>query len=153
MDGRSFPDFTNTLEWNLLSRATYQAQQLTDNTYRPLAPRSFFVENSNVLILGVSSEGATATWKTGGWARQVLPFLPSSTSNFTAAVHVERRWLRLGTLTLAVFPKLLDAWILQVDFPYWLNNASLEIWRYDGQDVSAFDRFDRVDSEIAALPV
>lgn len=36
-----------------------------------------------------------------------------------------------------------------MQFPYWLNDVSVEIWRYDGQDIDLFQRADQI---MAALP-
>ena len=141
---RQLADFSNTLEWNLVARESHQA---VDEVNR-LPARTYFIENSNVLIIGTDSESARSTWKTGGWATQRLPFLPSTTSNFLPAVQTSRRWLRLRTLVLCVFPKLLDSWILEVNFPYWFEDVSIEIWRYDGRDIEVFESLDRIEQKI-----
>src|SRR5579885_1656764 len=151
MDVRQFPDFANTQEWNLVGRSSYQAQALTSNSYAPITAQNWLIQNSNVLIIGVSSVSSGATWRTGGWARQILSFLPSTASNFVAAVHTERRWLRLGTLTLCVFPKLMDSWILEISFPFWFQDATVEVWRYDGRDIDVFQRLDALEADINSI--
>jgi len=140
---RQFPDFRDTLEWNLVNRSSYQAVNNVSVNDR-LPSRTFLIENSHVLIIGVSSNSARSTWKTGGWAAQILPFSPSSTSQFVAAVQSSRRWLRLYSPTLVVFPKVLPTYLLEMSFPFWLNDVSVEIWRYDGRDFDVFERLDQL---------
>lgn len=146
---RQFPDFSNTMEWNLVARESHQAVDDAQVANR-LPTRTYFIENSSVLIIGVDSESARSTWKTGGWAMQRLPFLPSTTSNFLPVVQTTRRWLRLRALVLCVFPKLVDDWILEVNFPYWFDDVSIEIWRYDGRDLEVFESLDRIEQKIDA---
>lgn len=144
---RQFPDFRDTLEWNLVARANYQAVQNVTLDVR-LPSRTFLIQNSHVLIIGVSSQSARSTWKTGGWAAQILPFSPSTTSVFVAAVQSSRRWLRLNSPTLIVFPKVLPTYFLELSFPYWFNDVSIEIWRYDGRDFDVFERMDQLESNL-----
>jgi hypothetical protein len=144
---RQFPDFRDTLEWNLVSRGSYQAVQNVNVNDR-LPSRTFLIENSHVLIIGVSSQSARSTWRTGGWAAQVLPFLPSTASQYVAAVQSSRRWLRLRTLTLVVFPKVLPTYFLELSFPYYFNDVSVEIWRYDGRDFDTFERLNQLESNL-----
>lgn len=147
---RQLPDFRDTLEWNLVARATYQA---TQNVLLPdrLPARQFLIENSHVLIIGISSASARSTWRTGGWATQILPFSPSSVSQYVAAVQSSRRWLRLNSPTLVCFPKFLPIYLLELSFPYWFNDVSLEVWRYDGRDYDVFERLEQLESNINTL--
>lgn len=151
MDVRQFPDFANTIEWNLVNRSALTAQMLTAKSYAPIPAQSFLIQNSAVVMIGVSSTKAPANWKTGGYVKQLLPFVPSSTSQFVAAVQTDSRWLRLGTLTLCVFPKILNQWLLELSFPYWLEQVSFEIWRYDGQDNDAFQQFAFIQGQLSAI--
>ncbi|MBW4475127.1 MAG: hypothetical protein KME45_32820 [Stenomitos rutilans HA7619-LM2] len=144
---RQFPDFRDTLEWNLVARATYQASQNVNVNDR-LPSRTYLIEHSHVLIIGVSSQSARSTWRTGGWAAQILPFSPSTTSQFVAAVQSSRRWLRLHSPTLVVFPKVLPTYFLELSFPYWFNDVSVEIWRYDGRDFDTFERLDQLEANL-----
>lgn len=147
---RQFPDFRDTLEWNLVTRASYQAVQNVTLDVR-LPSRTFLIQNSHVLIIGVSSQSARSTWKTGGWAAQILPFSPSTTSVFVAAVQSSRRWLRLNSPTLIIFPKVLPTYFLEISFPYWFNDVSVEIWRYDGRDFDVFERMDQLETNFNTL--
>jgi hypothetical protein len=148
---RQFPDFRDTLEWNLVERATYQAPVTATPINDRLPARQWFIQDSHVLIIGVSSVSARSTWRTGGWAAQILPFSPSTTSQFTAAVQSDKRWLRLNAPTLVVFPKMLPAYLLELSFPYWFDDVSVEIWRYDGRDLDTFERLDQLEANINTL--
>jgi hypothetical protein len=147
---RQFPDFRENLEWNLVARQSYQAPQNVQVSDR-LPARQFLIENSHLLIIGTSSTSARSTWRTGGWAAQILPFLPSSTSVYVAAVQGQGKWLRLGTLTLVEFPKIMPTYLLEISFPYWLDNVSIEVWRYDGRDLDTFERLDQLEASINSL--
>jgi hypothetical protein len=147
---RQYPDFRENLEWNLVARQSYQAPQNVQVSDR-LPARQWLIQNSHLLIIGVSSTSARSTWRTGGWAAQILPFLPSSTSQYVAAVQSSRKWLRLGTLTLVEFPKHLPTYLLEISFPYWFDDVSVEIWRYDGRDLDTFERLDQLEASINTL--
>ncbi len=138
-DTRFLPDFTNTLEWNLIARQSYQAQPATPTGYLPLPARSFTIDGSYTVMVGVRSVSAERRWWLGCWAEQRLLFSPSSTSDFTAFVKTKQFGCQLGSLTLCTFPKLQSPWILYLRFPWWLEDAMVEIWRYDGRDQTVFD--------------
>ncbi|QYO62783.1 hypothetical protein [Leptolyngbya sp. 7M] len=145
---RRFLDFTDTLEWNLVERTSYQAPQTPTPYQNRLLARSWVIENSHVLLIGCRSDSARSYWVTAGWASQLLLFLPSTTSNFPAATQTRRTRLQLGLLTLCVFPKISPSWLLRVDFPYWLDDVSIEIWRYDGADLTVFERIDALEQQL-----
>ncbi|NJO79170.1 MAG: hypothetical protein HC827_12045 [Cyanobacteria bacterium RM1_2_2] len=148
MSDRLFPDFADAMEWNLVARDSYTAPTAPTPANNRLPNRSFLIENSHAVIIGVNSIGARSTWSTGGWAAQILPFLPSSTSTYVAAVQSGKRWLRLRTLNLVVFPKFTSTWILDLSFPYWLPDVSIEVWRYDGRDIDQFQRFNELEARL-----
>ncbi len=147
---RRFPNFLDSMEWNLVVRQSYQANDGVMVRDR-LPSRTWLIQNSHVLIIGVRSNSARSYWRTGGWAAQLIPFLPSTTSDFVAAVDSNRRWLRLGVLTLVVFPKISDTWVLELSFPYWFDDVYVEVWRYDGIDLDGFETLDRIESKIDSL--
>lgn len=144
MNERQLPDFLSAIEWNLIARATYQAPETPTPYLNRLPRRSFLVENSHALIIGLDSTTARSNWDTGGWAYQLIPFLPSSTSSFPAAVAAGSNRVRLRRLNFMMFPRLSPTWILEMQFPYWLNDISVEIWRYDGRDIDLFERSDQI---------
>jgi hypothetical protein len=148
MSDRLFPDFADTLEWNLVARASYIAPNTPTPVLNRLPNRQFLIENSYVVMIGTRSDGARSYWQTGCWASQLLPFLPSSTSDYVAAVQSSKRWVRLRTLNLLIFPKLIDTWILDLAFPYWLPDVSIEVWRYDGRDIDQFQRFNELEAKL-----
>ena len=150
MTDRNRLDFADTIEWNLVARQTYQVVS-GSRVWERLPNRDFFIENSQVLIIGLSAEFRRSTWYTGGWASQLLPFSPSSTSIFPAIVQSRSFKLRLGIQNLVIFPRYLPIWVLQLAFPYWLEDVTVEIWPYDGRDLSVFDQLDRVQSKVDAL--
>lgn len=148
---RQLPDFLDSIEWNLVGRIGLQAEQLDARSYRPIPAQSYFIQNSDVLIIGIKSATAQPTWNTGGWASQIIPFVPSSTTSFTAAVQNQQKRLRLNLLNLVIFPKITDSWILEIATPHWFLSTFIEVWRYDGRDVSQFDRFDQVSTDLIRI--
>ncbi|MBL1177830.1 hypothetical protein [Pantanalinema sp. GBBB05] len=150
MNDHNLIDFAQTIEWNLVARQTYLVNDGA-RVWERLPAKEFLIENSNVLIIGLSASYRRSTWYTGAWASQMLFFLPSSTSIFPAIVQHRTKKLRLGIQNLVVFPKVLSPWLLQLNFPYWLQDITVEIWRYDGRDESVFDHLNRVESKLDAL--
>lgn len=135
MDGRRLPGLEDGLNWDLAHRESYQATELGNGTYRPIDAITKIITGSHVVMIGVKARGIKLHWRTGGWASQNLLTIPSSTTEFTAFVKTENKWLTLSQLTLCVFPKLMDTWALQIDIPRWLKDITVEVWRYDGEDV------------------
>lgn len=150
MNERQLPDFLDPIEWNLVARASYTAPETPTPYLNRLPLRSYLIQNSHALIFGLESQSARSNWDTGAWCYQLIPFLPSSTSNFPAAVQAGGHRLRLRRLNFVMFQRLSDQWVLEVQFPYWLNDVSVEIWRYDGRDIDLFQRSDEIAAAIAA---
>lgn len=147
---RLLAEFQDAMEWNLVGRHSYQVPENRQAVDR-VPPVDFLVENSHVVIIGCDAQLKRSTWRTAGWAAQTLPFLPSSTSNFTASVEGSRQWLPLGRLKLCVFPKTMPTWRLRIEFPWWLNDITLEVWRYDGADRTEFDYLTTIQEQIGSL--
>lgn len=148
MTERLFPDFADAIEWNLVRRETLTAPETPTPVSQRLPSRTYLIQNSHVLIIGLNSTTAKSGWFTGGWASMTLLFLPSSTSDFPAAVDHQKKWLRLRSLNLVIFPKIMNTWVLSLEFPYWLQDLYIEVWRYDGQDISTFERMDLLETAI-----
>lgn len=140
---RSFPDFSNTLEWNLVTRRSLITRQLIGGYFR-LPPMTIDIVNSHLLMIGVASSSAKSHWYTAGWARQLLSFSPSSTSVFPSAVQTNSYRLALGVLNCLAFGKEVNSWTLQISFPVYLEDALIEVWRYDGTDLTVFDRINQL---------
>lgn len=134
---RYFPSIDESNEWNLVGRANLQATIPDAGEIIPIPSRSFLIQNSNVLMIGLRSQTASPRWYTAGWAQQILPILPGYTSDYVAAVQSDSQRLKLGILNLVVFPKFVDNYLVQVSFPRWMRDISLEVWRYDGPDVDS----------------
>ncbi|MBF2025614.1 MAG: hypothetical protein IGS48_02445 [Oscillatoriales cyanobacterium C42_A2020_001] len=123
----------------MVDRQTYTAVENGDGTYTPIPPKTWIIENSHVLQIGVKSSMAMPSWYTGAWVAQRLLMLPSTTSEFIANVQTCNYRLRLGVLNLVTFPKHQSTWMLYVKIPKWIKQALVEIWRYDGRDETVFD--------------
>lgn len=132
---RSFPGLDESNEWNLVGRDTLYATIPDAGEIIPIRSRNWLIQNSNVLMIGLRSATASSHWYTGGWVQQLLPILPSYTSTYVAAVQSASQRLRLGILNLVVFPKYIDTYLIEINFPRWMRDISIEVWRYDGPDV------------------
>lgn len=137
-DVRRFPDFTNSLEWNEVARQAYVAQIVEPRGYIPIPAAVWTINNSHCLLIGTRSDSAERRWFLGARAQQILPFTPSSVSEYTNLTHLSEFKCGLGRLTLCTFPKFASTWLLRLEFPWWLQDVSVEIWRYDGRDVDLF---------------
>lgn len=144
---RILADFQDAMEWNLVGRHSYQVPSDRQGTDR-IPPKDFLVENSNVVMIGCSVDFKRSTWRTAGWATQTLAFSPSSTSTFTPSVETTRQWLPIGRLKLCIFPKIMPTWRLRIEFPWWLNDITLEVWRYDGTDATEFDYLTAIQEQL-----
>ena len=59
--------------------------------------------------------------------------LPSSTSDYVAAIEAETKKCRLFNLTLMIFPDLgVSSYLLNLEVPYYFKQFSCEIWKYSG---------------------
>lgn len=127
-------DLGNRLNWNLLRRQNYKAQifHSTEFEYDYLAIRDVQIAaRSPILMVGVSSSVAKSHWKTGAWVSMWLPVLPASTTQFTATVSAHIHRCQLRHLNLVQFPYLgISPYIVNVSFPYWLEEVDLEMWQY-----------------------
>lgn len=151
MNVRQLPDFLDAIEWNLVRRESLTAPETPTPYLNRLPDRSYLIENSHALIIGIDSNSARSNWDTGGWAYPIIPFLPSSTSNYPAATFAAGHRIRLRRLNFVMFQRLSPTWILELKFPYWLNDVSIEVWRYDGRDIDLFQRSDEIMAAIATV--
>lgn len=138
-DTRNLIDFSENLEWNLVAREARQAQPVSPRGYLPIPDRAFAIENSYTVMIGIRSSSAERHWFLGCWAEQRLLFVPSSTTEFVAAVKTKSYRCQLETLTLCTFSKLQSPWLLLLRFPWWLEDVFYEVWRYDGRDENIFE--------------
>ncbi|WP_416671594.1 hypothetical protein [Egbenema bharatensis] len=142
---RQFPQLSEGIEWNLVARRDLEGTQVNGNFLYP--PQSFLID-SYVCQIGLRNPRSPGHWFLGGWASALLPFSPSSTTEFVSAVAVENRRLRLGVLNLFIVPKLIKPWILEIKFPRWHEQMYLEVWQYDGEDIDLFQRIDQLQPTI-----
>ena len=148
MSDRRLLDIQDGLEWNLVIRETYQVQRIDDRSYNPIPPRSLFIENSSVIMIGLRNSKAEAHWYLGAWLEMRLPLSPSSTTEFMALVTASNRRLRLGGLNLVILPKLMPSCLIELKFPYWHEEMLVEVWRYDGRDVGFLEALSETNALI-----
>lgn len=72
-----------------------------------------------------------------------LLLVPSSTTDYAAAVEAASQACGLNRLTLIRFPKLATSdYLLNVVFPRWHTTMRLEVWKYNGIDDEALSRIE-----------
>jgi len=131
-------EFNNPLHWDLMLRQSYEARPIpvpegsTYTEYRPI-PDISLVADSRILMIGTNCNHAKPWWKWGGTASMRLLTLPSTTSDYVAAVQAYQQKCRLFSLTLIRFPDLgVSSYLLNLEIPYWFKQCSVEIWKYSG---------------------
>jgi hypothetical protein len=139
-------DLTNGLNWNLLKRESYRGQIIKvypDRSYDFYGvPDVQVVCRSPILLVGVRSTTAPPHWKLGCFASQHLPFIPSSTTEFAAAVNETQEQLkcRLGLLNKIQFPYSgIYPYILNLAFPIYIEQISIEVWQYGEASNGSFE--------------
>ena len=131
-------DLWNRLNWDLLLRTQREITPIENRPgdYIRISDISITC-TSPVLMIGVRSENAKSYWVVGGWASMNLLVIPSTTTEFVAAVHDAASSVRcrLGQLNLIRFPELnLYPYLLIFSVPYWFLDVYLEIWQYSGSN-------------------
>ncbi len=108
-------------------------------TLTPIPNKFGYMNNYNVIIdkptiiVSIGCKQAKRTWKFAGYAYQKLLFTPSINSAFGSRVITERKYLKLGEQNLLQFPDYGDnLYQLTIEFPQWLREIDLEIWKYIG---------------------
>lgn len=139
MDFGRLPDISEAGQWQLIARQSYAAVLNPEaTTHVPIPPKTWTIENSHLLCIGIGCENSLPSWYTGGWAAQRLLLSPGATV-FLPNVQTINRKLKLGSLNLFDAPKLAATWLLYVKFPRWFIDASIEIWAYQGRDLDAMN--------------
>jgi len=130
-------DFANNLNWDLVLRQTYFSQ------LNPAYPKGFIPIPSKLIqvdrytiAIGTSSAQAKPTWRVGAFVVPRLSFSVSSTSVYPRLVRSDKSQnVYLNQLTLLQFKDFgLTPYALEISFPPWMRELSIEIWKYQGDD-------------------
>lgn len=128
-------DFGNNLNWDLALRTTYSARPAPNEAsgYFPIPPKTILLDRY-ILAIGASSSLAKPNWRLAGFVSPRLLFSPSSTSEYIALVQSEKEQaILLNQLTLVRFTDFgVTPYVMQISIPSWLQQLSLEIWKYQG---------------------
>ncbi|PSB27471.1 hypothetical protein [Chlorogloea sp. CCALA 695] len=128
-------DFGNNLNWDLALRTTLSASPAPNETrgYFPIPPKTILLDRY-ILAIGASSVKAKPNWRLAGFVSPRLLFSPSSTSEYIAAVQSEKgQAILLNQLTLVRFTDFgVTPYVMEISIPSWLQQLSLEIWKYQG---------------------
>lgn len=128
-------DFGNNLNWDLALRTNYSASPAPNEArgYFPIPPKTILLDRY-ILAIGASSVKAKPNWRLAGFVSPRLLFSPSSTSEYIALVQSEKEQaILLNQLTLVRFTDFgVTPYVMQISIPSWLQQLSLEIWKYQG---------------------
>lgn len=134
------------LNWNLITRRQLQIQTTEGEpnwfanpnwtgkaTYKSIEAVNLQTPY-RVLAVGIDSNSASKHWRYAGEAQMFLPGKVSSTQKINSRTLIKTEKLRLFHLNFLVFPAItLDQFEVQINFNYWIYDALLEVWFYDGQ--------------------
>ncbi len=131
-------ELQDPLHWDLMLRQSYEAAPIPTPEGRrgqwfyPIPDINISCDSS-IVAIGINCIHANPWWKWGGTARMKLLSLPSSTSEFVAAMVVSEFRCQLFQLNLVRFPVLdVPLYLLNLELPYYFQQAYVEIWKYSG---------------------
>jgi len=140
-------EIESNLSWNRLVRQSFQAIPVPESwnaQWRFQIPPVSYSANGFVYLIGVGSDSAPATWRLGCSVRLASGAVPDSTGEFSSAAGLplridDRRPCTLGSYTLLTWPdmNLTDPHLI-IEFPHWLQDATIEIFWYDGETTDDF---------------
>lgn len=141
----------SNLSWNRLVRQSFKAIPVPESwnaQWKFQIPPVSYPANGFVYLVGVGSDSAPPTWRLGCSVRLASGAVPDSTGEFASAGGLplridDRRSCTLGSYTLLTWPdmNLTDPHLI-IEFPHWLQDATIEIFWYDG--VYSADFFTKV---------
>lgn len=129
-------DLQNVNQWRLILRSSYQVQHQSPTKYTAIP--DFFVEFSKpVVVAGGVSETAKAHWFLGAYITQYLDISPSESNRLRNFVKVgERQKIPLDQMAKLEFQDYgIYPYHAKVEIPYWIEDISLEIWEFHGQEL------------------
>lgn len=123
--------------WSLILNNTYQVVVTNPekNWYKPLNPIVVSAQN-RIILAGVTSTKAKPHWYLGAWVTAQINISPSTQAGFYGFVQSkEVQKVPLHKLALLEFETYqLPTYSLVFTFPYWLEDATLEVWQYTGTE-------------------
>lgn len=140
-------EIESNLSWNRLVRQSFQAIPVPESwnaQWKFQIPPVSYPANGFIYLVGVGSDSAPPTWRLGCSVRLASGAVPDSTGEFASAGGLplrvdDRRPCTLGSYTLLMWPdmNLADPHLI-VEFPHWLQDATIEIFWYDGETTGDF---------------
>ena len=140
-------EIESNLSWNRLVRQSFQAIPVPESwnaQWKFQIPPVSYPANGFIYLVGVGSDSAPPTWRLGCSVRLASGAVPDSTGEFASAGGLplrvdDRRPCTLGSYTLLMWPdmNLADPHLI-IEFPHWLQDATIEIFWYDGETTGDF---------------
>lgn len=123
---------SDSLNWDLVTRQSLNGVKISGENTFLINPYST-VLNSRLVLVGCKSTSAKQSWRLGCWANFRLLFSPSSTSEYVSAIQFYAKSCHLNRLNLIEVPEIYPwPYLLYLEFPRWLGNIDIEIWKYSG---------------------
>jgi hypothetical protein len=102
---------------------------------------------STIIAVLIDNSEARETWNWAGSICQKinLPFGPSSNS------YSAYQPLRLRQKQLVIFPRLVPAYEIAIQFPKWFTRASVTIWEYTGPTDDTEIQLSQIQTKLDSL--
>jgi hypothetical protein len=119
--------------WEPIFDEVYDAVSVAPGAFTPIPRKEIpILLEESVLAVGTSSSTSPANWRYAG--RLVQRANISGVS--TGLVDGQDVRCKLNLISLVVFPLLVPQYRLAYDFPPWIQNLSLSLWRYIGPETT-----------------
>lgn len=137
----------DSINWDLVRRQTYTSIRVGES-HVPLSLVTL-ASDSRLMMFGFRNIEAKSTWWLAARVSMKILTLPSSTSQFLAAVDGGfNKSCGLGELTLVHFPDYKQSgFVVEIRFPPWHKQMYMEAWKYSGDEADPVTRIEvKLDS-------
>jgi hypothetical protein len=125
-------DLTAPGVWESIYDEDFDAVQPVAGRYVAIPRKDLpILLEESVIAIGTSSSTAPPHWRYAGRIVQ-RAHIPGIS---TGLVDGREQKCKLNIITLAIFPLVVPQYRLAYEFPHWITNLSLSLWRYTGPEV------------------
>jgi hypothetical protein len=124
-------DLTAPGVWESIYDENFDAAQPAPGRYTAIPRRDLpILLEESVIAIGTSSSTAPPHWRYAGRLVQ-RAHIPGVSTGLVDGIE---RKCKLNIITLAIFPLVVPQYRLAYEFPPWITNLSLSLWRYTGKE-------------------
>lgn len=115
--------------WESIYDETIDAVKPTPATFTPIPRKEIpILLEESVIAVGTSSSTSPPSWRYAGRLIQ-RSSIPGVSTGLVDGHEVR---CKLNVISLAMFPLVTPEYRLAYEFPPWIQNLSLSLWRYTG---------------------